>query len=308
MPAIAAHFTAESDAIWFQHGDPYGSLEATLSRHHRIRLQLVDTPAGQPEMHLSWLAGLVAYDFPAMVTALGFLLERSRFSVRPDRSLIEGGELRVGCVVPLDEADALRLRRLVGELVCVAGQIGRLIQLRLPTIVHWSEAEGLEVPWGELASLDLETFLEEAKRMPIHETDACSLIMAARSLCQWRRMRAMLENRRKLLPGEWFARQMFTAHYEAREWLPALRIAEQTGLARTDEDGWYGLRILHARIEAGDGSKVLPFLNLEPWASHLWLKARAHQLAGDIRRAQRAYEEFFQRYPGDWSSRVEVGF
>ena len=179
MPAVEPHVAAGDGCRVLHDGD---KVEIVLQGRHKVRFQPLAADDGWPLIQVSWLACLAAGDCSPQVTTLGLLLAGSCFSIRPDLELFEHGELRAGTVVPMDCESGKPLSWVVTRLVNQAGEIDRILMMRCPQAAHWSELEGLEVPWGEIANADLRGMLREARRMPAAECNPRTLVMAARWL------------------------------------------------------------------------------------------------------------------------------
>jgi hypothetical protein len=277
---------------------------AVLHHRHAIKV-LVDTfDQERAYLRLSLECGHLHGDYPTDVLLLGNFLDPTPFHVRADIKLGMFGQLTAGCDLLVRADDEPVLRRTVRELLGLAYDLDWFFQLRLPNRLHWQETSQMEIGWEDLPHHDLDGFLDEAMQAPLDERTPVTLLRLAQARGRWSDVLRLLRDHRDLLPPSDFAPLKCLACRQLRRWLPAIRAAEEGGIKDGRYPGmkWPSPVYLHALIEAGDEIEALRILGKvaapEP-ACYQWLRGLALHHAGDGKHAAAAFDDYFNRFPGD---------
>jgi hypothetical protein len=277
---------------------------AVLHHRHAVKVLVDAFDHGRAYLRLSLECGYLHGDYPSDVLLLGNFLDPSRFHIRADVKLAMFGQLCVGCDLVVRADDEPLVRYTVNELLQLANDLDWFFQLRLPNRLHWLEAANMEIEWEELPHQDLDGFLDDGMQSPRDERTPLTLLRVAQARSRWRDVLKLLREHRDQLPPHIFAPLKCLACCQLRRWMPAIRAAHEGDIkdGRYPGTKWPSPAYLHALIEASDEIEALRILGKpgagEP-ACYQWLRGLALHQTGDGIRAAKAFDDYFNRFPGD---------
>jgi hypothetical protein len=315
IPLIFEHIpesTQEPEYEIYAYPDGRNRLCAVLHLQHSVEVLSEPIDEERTRMRFSLDCGYLHGDYPSDVLLLGNLLDPTPFHVRSDTKLGMYGRLTVGCDLVVRADDEPMLRRTLDELLQLAIDLDWFFQLRLPNRIHWMEAVQMEIQWEELPHEDLESFLDDALKAPRDERTPLTLLRLAQARGRWRDVLRLLREHPDQLPIRVFAPLKCIACCQLRRWPPAIRAAQEGGIhdGRYPGTKWPSPIYVQALIEGGDEIEALRILAKpaarEP-ACYQWLRGLALHQTGDGKRAAKAFDDYFSRFPGDVLGAATVG-
>jgi hypothetical protein len=310
LPAFEQEALASRSTPSYQLITPEGddesapSVQGCLRDMHLVNVEAFEIDCTHTSLRFSMMGGYLTGDYPSDVMLIGNLLDPSPFHIRSDTELGLHGRLMIGCDLMVRSDDAPLVRRRLGELLQLAGDLEWFFPLRLPSRLHWREVAEMEIGWDELPHQDLSGFLDEGLAAPRAERTPQTLLRLAQGFGRWQDVLRLLREHRDVFDPQAYAPVKCLACRQQRRWLPAIRAAREGGIRNGRFPGapWVSPSYLHALIEGGDEIEALRILGKpakgEP-GFYGWLRGFALHHAGDFPQASEAFNTYFKRYPGD---------
>jgi len=308
VPAFEAESEPQDDGPSFGMSDPESGeplcLRGLLRGERLVHVLPMAIDGERTLLRLSLLSGYIISDCPSAVILLGNLLEPTPFQIRTDYQLGLMGRLSIGCDVTVRADDAPLVRRRLGELLKLAGDLDWFMPLRMSHHLSWKDVNGLEIDWDDLLHNNLHGFLDDGMAVPPDERTPLTLLRIAQGLERWKDVLQLLRDHPDTLPRRQYAPLKCLAYRELRRWLPAIRAAKAGGIRNGRYPGAKRISpsYTHSLIEAGDEIEALRILGKpqqEDPAYYDWLRGLALHHAGDREQAAAAFQRYFAQWPKD---------
>lgn len=287
-------------------------VRGTLGGGHPLHVTAEPVDAGHARLRFGFPAGLFVGNVPVQAMLVGHLLATTPFHIRPDHLLGRCGRLKVCCDLVVCDGDEPLVRRTLAETHRLCDDLDWFFPLRMPSRLTPRNVAAFEIPWHELPHRKLLEFLKAGLAAPAPERTPVALVWLALGLARWRDVLRLLREHPVELPAASYAPLKVMALRELGRWQPAVEAAAEGDLRDGRYPGapWLSPSYMHAFIEAGNDIEALRILGQpvrgEP-GFHDWLRGLAFHRAGDCRQADKAFQRYFRRWPGDVIGSMATG-
>jgi len=280
-------------------------LEAMAARGLLFRADPYAVDGERTMLRIHFLAGYFLGDLAMHSLLLGRLLENRAFQIRFDEEFLETGQASIGFDLVVREDDEPLVSMRLDELTRLALHLDWYFEMWMPTRLPWYALIDAELDWKEMPrGGDLKEFLETAMAAPPSERTPRTLLRAAQGLGEWKTVLRLFRDHPEELTVEEFGPLKLQAHRQCRQWLKAVRTAEECGIeeGKFPDEPWMSPACLHSLIEVGEEIEALrllgPSCDEEP-AFYDWFRGLALHKAGDEKGALEAFAGYFRYWPGD---------